>query len=156
MDSRRSFTDIEYSMRKQTGKREELLMRIDAIVPWDELIGLIRPYYPEGRRGRPVKPIDVMLKMYLLQCWFGLSAAGMESQAYDSYAFRKFIGVSFLEEQIPDANTLSRFRRLLKKNGLEEKIDETVDAAIKNAGLKLTPGSVTEPFIRPIRKKNSR
>ena len=154
MDSRRSFTDIEYSMRKQTGKREELLLRLDAIMPWEELTGFIKPYYPSGRRGRPVKPLDVMLKMYLLQRWFGLSAAGMESQAYDSYAFRKFIGVSFLEEQIPDANTLSRFRRLLKKNGLEEQIDGTVDAAITEAGIKLTPGSVVEPFIRPLRKKS--
>ena len=133
MDRRNSFTDIEYSMRKQTGKREELLKKLDAIIRWDELDAIIRPFYPSNDRGRPVKPLDVMIRMYLLQNWFGFSAAGMEGAVYDSYAFRRFMGVSFLEEQVPDSNTLCRFRRLLKKHDIETAVCECVDRSLREA-----------------------
>ena len=39
-----------------------------------------------------------MLRMYLLQVWFNLSDEGIEDAIYDSYAFRKFMGINFNEE----------------------------------------------------------
>ncbi len=156
MDTRNSFTDIEYSLRKQTGKRGEFLKRIDPVIPWDRLVDSVRPYYPSGRRGRPAKPLEVMIRMYYLQQWFGLSAAGLEDAAYDSYAFRKFIGISFLEEQVPDADTLCRFKRLLLKNGLDNELNSAVDDALKSAGMKLTPGTVAEPQLRVVRRQKER
>ena len=53
-----------------------------------------------------------MLRMYLLQIWFNLSDEGLEDAIYDSYAFRQFIGINFLEEQVPDVTTLLKFRHL--------------------------------------------
>ncbi len=153
MDRRNSFTDIEYSLRKQTGRREELLKKLDEIIPWKELTDMIAPFYPKGDRGRPVKPLEVMLRMYLLQKWFGSSAAGMESAVYDSYAFCRFTGINFFEEQVPDSNTLCRFARLLKKKGLEEGVCEKVENALAAAGIKIVPGSLVEPRIRAVRKK---
>lgn len=55
-----------------------------------------------------------MLRMYLLQCWFNLSDEGVEDAIYDSYAFRKFMGINFLEEQAQDATTLLHFRRMME------------------------------------------
>jgi hypothetical protein len=43
--------------------------------------------------------------MYLLQIWFNLSDEGLEDAIYDSYAMRNFVGINFLEEQVPDATT---------------------------------------------------
>ncbi len=54
-----TFIDIEYSMRKKT-KREEFLELMDEIIPWNEWIGVIAPYYPDGKRGRP--PMGMGLK----------------------------------------------------------------------------------------------
>ena len=156
MDTRNSFTDIEYSLRKQTGKRGEFLKRIDPIIPWEQLVDAVQPYYPSGKRGRPAKPLEVMIRMYFLQQWFGLSAAGLEDAAYDSYAFRKFIGISFLEEQVPDADTLCRFKRLLRKHERDVNINSVVDDALKAAGMKLTAGTVTEPQLRVVRRKKER
>ncbi len=156
MDTRNSFTDIEYSLRKQTGKRGEFLKRIDPIIPWDQLVDAVQPYYPSGKRGRPAKPLEVMIRMYFLQQWFGFSAAGLEDAAYDSYAFRKFIGVNFLEEQVPDADTLCRFKRLLRKHELDVNINSAVDDALKSAGMKLTAGTVAEPQLRIVRRRNGR
>ena len=153
MDRRNSFTDMEYSLRKQTGRREEFLKKLDGIIPWAELTEMIAPYYPKGDRGRPVKPLEVMLRMYLLQKWFGSSAAGMESAVYDSYALCRFTGINFFEEQVPDANTLCRFTRLLKKKGIEEAVCQKVEASLAESGVKIVPGSLVEPRLRAVRKK---
>ena len=71
-----TFSDIEYSNRKRKTKREEFLEIMDEIIPWDEWVGVIQPFYPGGKRGRPPKGIEKMLRMYLLQVWFNLSDEG--------------------------------------------------------------------------------
>ena len=62
-----TFSDIEYSNRRKKTKREEFLDAMDELIPWDYWIKLIRPYYPSGKRGRPPKNIEAMLRMYLMQ-----------------------------------------------------------------------------------------
>ena len=47
-----SFSNIEYSLRKRTTRREEFLKKMDEIIPWDEWVAYIEPYYPKGKRGR--------------------------------------------------------------------------------------------------------
>ena len=79
---------------------------MDEIIPWEEWVEFIRPYYPSCKRGRPVKGIEIMLRMYLIQNWFNLSDEGVEDAIYDSYAFRKFMKINFMTEQVPDATTL--------------------------------------------------
>ena len=113
-----SFSDMEYSCRKKKTKREEFLEIMYEIIPWDEWVSLIVPYYPSGKRGRPPIEIETMLRMYLLQCWFSLSDEGVEDAIYDSYAMRKFMGINFFEQDVPDATTLLHFRHLLEDKGI--------------------------------------
>ena len=101
-----TFTDIEYSFRKKKTKREEFLEIMDEIIPWDEWVGVIELYYPKGKRGRPPMGIEKMLRMYLLQIWFNLSDPATEDAIYDSYAMRKFTGIDFMTEAVPDETTL--------------------------------------------------
>ena len=56
-----TFTDIEYSYRKKKTKREEFLEIMDEIISWDEWVGVIGPYYPKGKRGRPPMGIEKMM-----------------------------------------------------------------------------------------------
>ena len=110
-----TFSDIEYSNRRHTTKREAFLDSMDAIIPWDAWIELIRPYYYEGKRGRRPIDLEIMLRMYLLQNWFNLSDFGVEEAIYDSYAMRKFMRLDFMSQQVPDSTTLLHFRHLLVK-----------------------------------------
>ena len=50
--------------------------------------------------------IEKMLRMYLLQIWFNLSDPATEDAIYDSYAMRKFTGIDFMTEAVPDETTL--------------------------------------------------
>jgi transposase, IS5 family len=66
---------------KKTRKREFLEQQMDQVVPWAELVALIAPYYPEGRKGRPPFSLLTMLRVHFMQQWFTLSDPAME-EAY--------------------------------------------------------------------------
>ena len=81
-----TFSDIEYSNRRKKTRREEFLESMDEMILWEHWVGIIRPYYPTGKRGRSPKDIEAMLRMYLMQNWFSLSDEGIEDAIYDSHA----------------------------------------------------------------------
>jgi IS5 family transposase len=83
-----TFSDVEYNGRGGITKREEFLETMNEIIPWDEWVALIQPFYYKGKRGQPPKGIEKMLRMYLLQGWFNLSDEGVADAIYDSYAMR--------------------------------------------------------------------
>ncbi|MBQ7547388.1 MAG: transposase [Clostridia bacterium] len=142
-----SFTEFEYRQRRITTRRELFLQEMDRIVPWAQCVALIEPVYPQSGRGRQPIGVETMLRMYLLQTWFRLSAKGTEEAIYDSYAMKQFMAIRFDEEQVPDATTLSRFRRLLLKNNLVDPIMALVNAALSVAHKTVRSGSITDAAV---------
>ena len=69
-----------------------------------------------------------MLRMYCLQLWFGLVEEAVEDAVHDSQAFREFVGIDLARDSVPDATTLRKFRRLLKKHKLTEPLFEDTEA----------------------------
>lgn len=142
-----TFSDIEYGNRKRITKREEFLDIMDEIIPWEEWVEFVRPYYPAGKRGRPVKGIETMLRMYLLQTWFNLSDEGAEDAIYDSYAFRKFMKIDFMTEQVPDATTLLKFRHMIEKNHLGEEFFKAINRVMEATGHIMHGGTIIDATI---------
>ena len=142
-----TFSDIEYSNRRRKTKREEFLDSMDEMIPWDYWVSIIKPYYPSGKRGRPPKSIETMLRMYLMQNWFNLSDEGIEDAIYDSYAMRSFMHLDFLTEQVPDATTLLHFRHLIEENKIGERIFDDVKSRLEKAGLIMHGGSIVDATI---------
>lgn len=142
-----TFGDIEYANRKRKTKREIFLESMDRIIPWDHWVSLIVPFYPSGKRGRPPKDIELMLRMYLMQNWFNLSDEGIEDAIYDSYAMRRFMHLDFLDEQVPDATTLLHFRHLIEAHKIGEKIFADVRARLEKSGLLMRGGSIVDATI---------
>lgn len=153
-----TFSDIEYGGRTRITRREDFLDTMNEIIPWEEWIALIQPYYFEGKRGRPPVGIEKMLRMYLLQAWFSLSDEGVEDAIYDSYAMRKFMGINFMSEKAPDATTLLHFRRLLEENGLGRAMFEAINLALEATGQIMRGGSVVDATIihAPTSTKNEK
>lgn len=147
MNDQMSFSDMEYANRKKKTKREEFLEEMDRIIPWNEWVQLIAPYYPNGKRGRPVRGIETMLRMYLMQNWFNLSDAGIEDSIYDSYAMRCFMHIDFMVEQVPDATTLLKFRHLLEEHHIGEAIFADVKRRLESAGLIMHGGTIVDATI---------
>lgn len=129
-----TFTNIEYNQRKKKTRREEFLDAMDTMIPWSAWIAMILPFYPSGKRGRPVKGIETMLRMYLMQIWFNLSDVAIEDAIYDSYAMRSFIHIDFNKKQVPDSTPLLKFRHLLEQHHIGEKIFADVKTASRRRG----------------------
>ena len=142
-----SFSDMEYRSRKKKTKREEFLEIMDEIIPWEEWVSLVVPHYPTGKRGRPPIEIETMLRMYLLQCWFSLSDEGVEDAIYDSYAMRKFMGINFFEENVPDATTLLHFRRLLEEKGIGKLFFDAINRCLERAGRMMRGGTIVDAAL---------
>jgi transposase, IS5 family len=147
MKKQQSLTDYEYSCRKKTTKREEFLEIMDEIIPWDEWVGIIAPYYPAGKRGRPPMGIERMLRMYLLQIWFNLSDPATEDAIYDSYAMRKFTDIDFMTENVPDETTLCKFRHLLEVNGLNKLFFDAINRVMVATGHMMKGGTIVDATI---------
>lgn len=145
-----SFTDIEYGNRRRVSRREQFLETMDATIPWTVWVELIEPHYyadRPGKRGRKAKPITTMLRMYLLQVWFNLSDEGVEEAIYDSYAMRRFMGLDFATEQVPDATTLLHFRHLLEEYELGEKLFAAQNEIFEREGWIMRGGSIIDATI---------
>jgi len=99
-----------------------------------------------------------MLRMYLLQNWFNLSDEGIEEAIYDSYAFRKFMKLDFLdEEQVPDATTLCKFRKLLNENHVTKLFFDQMKAFLDRNGKIMHGGSIVDATLidAPTSTKNA-
>ena len=66
------------------------------------------------RGGRPNIDGVVMVKLLVLQQWYGLSDLKLERQAVDRLSFMNFLG---FPEDIPDFTTVWHFRERLAKTG---------------------------------------
>lgn len=142
-----TFTDMEYANRRRKTKREDFLNAMEQIIPWSHWVDTIRPFYPAGKKGRPPRGIETMLRMYLMQVWFSLSDEGIEDAIYDSYTMRSFMQIDFLKEQVPDATTLLNFRHLLEQNKISEKIFADVNARLEAAGLMMHGGCIVDATL---------
>ncbi len=158
MERQTTFADIQNAGRKRVTKREEFLHQMDRAIPWEALVALVKPCYYEGRRGRRPVGIEKMLRMYFLQLWFNLSDEGVEDAIYDSRAFSEFMGVSFASgDQVPDATTLLKFRRIIESEGLAAQMLGCVNAVLESKGVMMRGGSIVDAtFIEaPSSTKNA-
>jgi IS5 family transposase len=123
------------------------LETMDATIPWASWVQLIEPVYYCNNRGRKPKPVETMLRMYLLQVWFSLSDEGVEDAIYDSSAMRRFMGLDFATEQVPDATTLLQFRHLLEEHELGEKLFAAQNEVFETHGWIMRGGSIIDATI---------
>ena len=93
MDHQLSFSDAAYISKKKTTRKERFLSEMDAVLPWDDLLQPILRHYPKPGQGRRPIPASVMLRIYFMQQWYGLSDPGMEDSLYDVESMRRFAGV---------------------------------------------------------------
>lgn len=127
-------------------KKKKFLDQIERIIPWKEWLAIIQPCYYKGERGNKPYPLEVMLRLYLLQNLYDLSDEATVTEAIDSRAFSEFCGVDS-SNQVPDGDTLGRFRNLLVKNGLQEKLFAQVVQLLMARGLILKKGTIVDSTL---------
>jgi len=145
-----SFAQAEHQNKKKVTRRERFLAQMEALVPWQRLIDALSPsYFPNaaGKRGRPPIGLERMLRIYFLQQWYALADEALEDAIYDSQAMRDFVGIDLAIESVPDATTLLRFRHLLEKHALTQRIFEEINAHLAEKGLFMREGTIVDATI---------
>lgn len=126
--------------------KKEFLQQIDRIIPWSEWKGIIEPHYYKGERGNKPFDLELMLRIHLVQNLYNLSDMAAMMEIIDSRAFSEFCGVDS-SNQVPDGDTIGRFRALLVKHGLQEKLFAQVVGLLSVQGLILKKGTIVDSTI---------
>ena len=86
-----------------------------------------------------------MLRVHLLQNWFGYSDPAMEEALYETTIPRQFAGLSL--ERIPDETTILNFHRLLEKHELAAGILAVINGYLGDRGLSLRQGTIVDATL---------
>jgi len=142
-----TFAGLAYDAKKKRTRREQFLSEMEAVIPWARLLALIEPHYPVAGQGRRPLGCERMLRIYFLQQWFNLSDPGAEDALYDSESMRRFAGVELGEEAIADESSILRFRHLLERHSLTERLFAEVRALLEERRLLLKAGTIVDATI---------
>jgi IS5 family transposase len=128
-------------------KRQKFLQEMERAVPWTLWVDRIAPHYPTAGRGRRPFPLETMLRIHLMQQWFGYSDPGMEEALHDVPMLRDFAGLDAGEDAMPDETTILKFRRLLERHQLAQALFDQTAAMLAERGLLLRQGTVVDATL---------
>ena len=62
-----SFTSTEFELVTKRKRKREFLEEMNLVVPWIMLTGLIQPFAPASKTGRPPFPLATLLRIHFMQ-----------------------------------------------------------------------------------------
>ena len=126
--------------------KKEYLEQMDRLVPWGEWVKKIQPHYYKGERGNKPYDLELMLRIYVLQNLYNLADMAAMNEIIDSRAFSAFCQVDS-SNQIPDGDTIGRFRNILIQHHLQEELFEDVKKRLQGKGLLLMKGTIVDSTL---------
>ena len=132
----------KYILKQQYQKVAALgdkLSRVDELINWNPFKKIVSGVYDNtsSKGGRPnIDPI-IMIKLLLLQAWYGLSDQELECQASNRIDFMRFLG---FPSKAPDYSTVWRFRERLAKTGKDKEIWDELQRQLDRRGPKVRKG----------------
>jgi len=120
-------------------KNGDKLAEVETLIDWEAFRPIISPMYHNktSRGGRPNVDEVVMVKLLVLQQWYGLSDPELERQVDDRLSFQRFLGYP---EKAPDYSTVWQFREHLAETGRERAVWEELQHQLDEKSLKVRKG----------------
>ena len=106
---------------------------------------MIEQHYPHGEGGRLSYPLMTMLRVHLLQNWFGYSDPAMGEALYETTILRQFAGLDL--NRTSDETTILNFRRLLEQYSLAAEILVVINGYLGNRGLSLRQDTIVDATL---------
>ncbi|MFO1419019.1 MAG: transposase [Methylotetracoccus sp.] len=120
-----------------------LLTSLDAVLPWKKLNYLARTY----GGVLPLPRAETLLRIYLVQQWFGLSDDATEGAMHDSVAIRAFAGLDQHPVDIPEMSELHHFRLNISEGEGGLSIKSTIDQCLSANRYFIRSGSRLDPVL---------
>ena len=139
-------TLIDFAMRAEYARIKALgddLCEIGSQIDWERFRFLEPLIYKNktSRGGRPNVDIVIMIKLLVLQRWFGLSDPELERQVADRISFRIFLDTT---EVVPDFSTVWLFRERLIKSGRSDDLWKELQRQMEEKGYAVKEGSIQD------------
>lgn len=126
--------------------KKEFLEQMNQLIPWREWVAMIKPCYYKGERGNKPYDLELMLRIYVLQMVYNVADMAVATEVIDSRAFSNFCGVTS-SNQVPNGDTIGRFRNILIANQMQEKLFADVVSRLKAKGLMLMKGTIVDSTL---------
>ena len=128
---------------KTVEKLGDRLSQITNLIEWEPFRPILEEMYHNKteRGGRPNFDVILMLKLLLLQQWYGLSDLETEKQITNRISFMKFLG---FPDSIPDSRTVWLFRERMAKTGKDELVWEELQRQLDSRGLQVKRGTIQD------------
>ncbi|HAV1719246.1 IS5 family transposase (plasmid) [Citrobacter freundii] len=143
MSHQLTFADSEFSSKRRQTRKEIFLSRMEQILPWQNMVEVIEPFYPKAGNGRRPYPLETMLRIHCMQHWYNLSDGAMEDALYEIASMRLFARLS-LDSALPDRTTIMNFRHLLEQHQLARQLFKTINRLLAEAGVMMTQGTLVD------------
>ena len=104
-----------FEQHRRSTRRDVFLSTMAQILPCSALCAVIEPQYPKAGRGHPPLGLE---RTYFAQHWFNRADEACENVQLDSTALRRFVGIDWRPERVPDGTMPRKFRGLLEKHEL--------------------------------------
>ncbi|MFQ2591103.1 IS5 family transposase [Aeromonas media] len=143
MSHQLTFADSEFSSKRRQTRKEIFLSRMEQILPWQNMVEVIEPFYPKAGSGRRPYPLETMLRIHCMQHWYNLSDGAMEDALYEIASMRLFARLS-LDSALPDRTTIMNFRHLLEQHQLARQLFKTINHWLAEAGVMMTQGTLVD------------
>ncbi|MGL5127749.1 MAG: IS5 family transposase [Aeromonas popoffii] len=152
-----TFADSEFNGKRRKTRKELFLARMDALLPWSMMLGVIDPVYPKAGNGCRPYPLDTMLRIHCMQQWYSVSDGAMEDALYEIASMRLFAKLS-LDQAIPDRTPIMNFRHLLEQHRLARQLFDAVNQWLSDAGIMMKQGTLVDATLieAPNSTKNKR
>lgn len=158
-ETKPSFADIACDLRSRKIKNV-FFKQMNTLIDWRPISNIINKHYEKGESavGSPSYPGLLLFKMSLLQTWYGLSDYEIEDRLNDSISFSQFCKLP-MDYVSPDHSTLSRFRTVLTKKGVYEKLFKQLNKQLEKNKIIVKSGaivdaSITDSPLKPKGKTN--
>ena len=153
-----SFFDVDDRL-KSLSRMGDPLEGLNALIRWERFRPLLERVREKARKsnaGR--KPFDgvLMFKVLVLQSLYNLADAQLEFQIRDRLSFMRFLGLG-VEDRVPDATTVWRFREDLQELGLMESLFHRFGSQLEAEGYQARAGQIVDAtIVRAPIQRNSR
>jgi IS5 family transposase len=122
-------------------QRDAFLDTMDSLLPWPTLCAIVQPNL-EAR-----VQTERMLRICLLQSWFGLSDRDCADALIDSIGLQRFARIDAERDGFPDARAIREFRGDLQSRERAQPLAAEVNRVLASNGIRVKPGAIVNARI---------
>jgi len=132
----------EYRSRFPEGDR---LGKVANLVDWDAFRSVLEPLFKNSGEGRPHVDVVLMVKVLVLQSWYGLADEQVERDCKDRLTFMNFLGYP---AEVPDARTIWFFKeRLAHEEGKEKELWDELQRQLGRYRVRVKQGQMKDAIF---------